>query len=241
MEAPKGHDESKRLFLRMAGLAGVGVIAAAVLPKKAEAYVLGSAPTTGIVGMKNASNVRIDPATETTLAGIKTKSDKLSFDVSNNLQVGGAIGVQNVGGSAINPATEDTLALIKAQADKLTFDGSNQLLTTSSGGGGTASVVGLKDTSSNTINPASDDAIIYLRRMVKLMESQATVDSANRQRVSIDAGTLPTVGTVSSITTITNAVPVGNVATFDGYNRQMFQDVARNAYANGLRQNLIFS
>jgi hypothetical protein len=30
------------------------------------------------------------------------------------------------------------------------------------------------------------------------------------------------------------------MVTLAGQNQQMFQDVARNAYANGIRQNLIF-
>jgi hypothetical protein len=256
-------DNHKRAFLKLAGLAGLSMFAYFALPKKAEALVMGSTPTSNVVGMKNSANVRIDPATETTVAGIKTKTDRLTFDGSNNLNVQAAAGfssqIENAASTIINPATEETLALIKTQTNKMTFDGSGNLLTA---GGAAASIVGLKDITSTQVNPATDDGIVYLRRMVKLMESQANVDAANRQRISLDtipAGvTLPTVtnvgtvGVVSSITagtittvgtltTITNAVPVGNVATFDGHNRQMFQDVARNAYANGLRQNIIFS
>lgn len=45
----------------------------------------------------------------------------------------------------------------------------------------------LGDSQGNTINPASDEAIVLLRRMVKLMESQGITDPAQRQRVVVDA------------------------------------------------------
>ena len=56
-----------------------------------------------------------------------------------------------------------------------------------------------------------------LRRMVKLMESQGTVDSSNRQRVSIDASTA-TVATSLASTTVTSitmpaSTPIGSALT----------------------------
>ena len=100
------------------------------------------------------------------------------------------------------------------------------------------------------------DSVALLRRAVKLLETLAVVDSGQRQRVTIDAGTLPTVttvGTVSTITggtittvgtvtTVTNAVPVGNVATIANVDpRYGMTDVARYAYAQGIRSSLLFS
>lgn len=79
---------------------------------------------------------------------------------------------------------------------------------------------------------ATDEALVLLRRMVKLMESNAVVDSANRQRVIIDAGTVTTVSTVST---------VSNITTMAGQGQQQFVDIARNAYANGIRSKLNFS
>jgi len=69
-EAKEEVDEGKRLFLRLAGLAGLGVVASSVLPQKAEAFVMGSSPTSAVVGVKNASNTRINPATDETLQSI---------------------------------------------------------------------------------------------------------------------------------------------------------------------------
>ena len=63
-------DERKRSFLKLAGLAGVGIVASQLLPKKADAYVLGSTPSSSVVGLKNSSNTRINPATDDTLQNI---------------------------------------------------------------------------------------------------------------------------------------------------------------------------
>ena len=63
-------DANKRTFLKLAGVAGLGVIASTVIPRQAQGYVLGSAPTSGVVGVKNASNTRVNPATEESLQEI---------------------------------------------------------------------------------------------------------------------------------------------------------------------------
>ncbi len=244
-------DESKRLFLRLAGVAGLGMVAATVLPKKAEALMLGSSPQSTATGVKNAAGTRINPATEDTLALMKAQTDKLTFDAGSNpanLKVNiaaGIVGVKNVGGTTVNPATEDTLALMKAQTDKLTFDGGTNLLTSV---GGTGNIVGLKDTTGTQLNPATDDSLVYLRRMVKLMESQGTVDVGNRQRVVVDAfgtGIVTGVGNsgagVPRVTVSTDSAFSTTITSFLGAGDQAFQDVARNTYANGIRANLQFS
>lgn len=246
-------DAKKRMFLRLAGLGGISAIAAMILPKKAQAYVFGGSPTSGVVGVKDASNNRINPAKEDgNLASINSQAQKLTFDGGSNLYVQAATNfssqLENKTGSIINPAQEDgNLAAIATQTSKLTFDGSNNLLTATSGG---ASIVGLKDTTSTQVNPSTDDSLTYLRRMVKLLEPMGTVDIATRQRISLDtipAGvTLPVVTTVSAVTAITNALPaganiIGSIANVAGQNQQMYQDVARNAFASGIRQNLSWS
>ena len=248
-EIREERDEGKRTFLKVAGLLGVGVVASSVLPKKAEAYVLGGAPAATIVGVKNATNVRVNPATEESLATIKTQANKLTFDGSSNLYVQASTGfssqLENASSVVINPATEESLAAIKTQTNKLTFDGSNNLLTSSNSS--ISGTVGLKDTTSTQVNPATDDSIILLRRMVKLMESQAAVDSSNRQRITLDslgpATAITTTVPVSAFNTVTvgNASLATTVSTLAGQNDQMFQDSARTAYALGIRQNLVFS
>ena len=107
-----------------------------------------------------------------------------------------------------------------------------------------------------------DELLALLRRMVKLLESNAVVDGQNRQRLTIDsipAGvTLPTVttvGTVSTITAgtittvgavtgITNALPaganvIGGISTIASVDHHQFIDIARTAFNTGLRAKLI--
>ena len=255
-------DSKKRSFLKLAGVVGVGAAATYLMPKKAEALVFGSTPTSNVVGIRNASNVKINPATEDSLAGVKAKTDLLTFDAGAspaNLKVNiaaGDVGIQNASNVTINPATEDgNLATIATNTNKLTalnFDGSGNLLTAAVGGG--ASVVGIKDTTNTQVNPATDDSVIYLRRIVKLMESQAVVDAASRQRVNVDSfgtntalltGTGTGAGTprftVASDSSLASVAALTNIISVAGQNQQMYQDVARNTYANSIRQNLAFS
>jgi hypothetical protein len=243
-------DSRKRSFLKLAGVVGVGAAATMLLPKKAEALVFGSNPTATSMGVKNASGVKINPATEETLAGIKGQTDLLTFDASSNpanLKVSisaGAVGVKNASNASINPATEETLALIMTQTSKLSFDGSNNLLTTV---GGTGNIVGVKDTTGTQVNPATDDSIVYLRRMVKLMEAMGTVDAGNRQRVVVDSFGAVTTGVGNSgagvprVTVSSDSAFSATITSVNGYGDQMFQDVARNAFATGIRFNLQFN
>jgi len=103
-------DDNRRTFMKVAGIAGIGLAASAILPKQANAYVAGSTPTSNVVGIKNIANAKINPATEDTLGLVKTQTDKLTFDGSNNLLTKSASTVNNIAGTQINPATEETLA-----------------------------------------------------------------------------------------------------------------------------------
>ncbi len=60
-------DSEKRSFLKLLGIVGVGLVASQVMPKNAEALIMGGTPSTSTIGVKNASNVKINPATEETL------------------------------------------------------------------------------------------------------------------------------------------------------------------------------
>jgi hypothetical protein len=221
-------DEKRRLFLRTLGVIGAGAVGASMLPKRADALVMGATPGSSVVGVKNASDVRIDPATEGTVGSIKTATEatKIATD-------------------SIKTNT-DTLV---TNSNKFTFSGGSLVITGANG----ADVVGLKDASGTRINPVSEDAVVLLRRMVKLMESQATVDVANRQRMTVDAwGTSVNVGTgtsancprvalgtdstVGTVTSVTNVVTVGSYAA-----QQMYGDVSHDVYANSLRKNLTFT
>ena len=75
-------DQDKRFFIKALGLAGVGIVASQMLPRKAEALVLGSTPSSSVVGIKNVSNVKINPATEETLASLITGQGVIKLSIS---------------------------------------------------------------------------------------------------------------------------------------------------------------
>ncbi len=79
-------DDKKRSFLKLAGMVGLGAVAASLIPKKAEALVFGSTPTSNVVGVKNVANARINPATEDTLSSLITGQgvNKLSINLSSS-------------------------------------------------------------------------------------------------------------------------------------------------------------
>jgi hypothetical protein len=77
-------DEHRRLFLKVLGGTGLGLMAMSMLPKKASALVAGSAPTSGVVGVKDASNARINPATEESLAALIAGQGVTKYTVSLN-------------------------------------------------------------------------------------------------------------------------------------------------------------
>jgi hypothetical protein len=99
------------------------------------------------------------------------------------------------------------------------------------------------------VNPATEESIILLRRMVKLLESQSATDIANRQRITIDAITggltLAAITTVGAVTGITNALPAGTntigSVNLGGADQRQFIDISRTNYNTGIRSKLTFS
>lgn len=86
---------------------------------------------------------------------------------------------------------------------------------------------------------ASEEAVILLRRLVKLLESNAVVDAANRQRITVEV--MPGTTNVGGTVNVGTATTVSNLAAIAGHGLQQFVDIARNAYANGIRSKLNFS
>lgn len=82
-------------------------------------------------------------------------------------------------------------------------------------------------------------AINVLQRIAKNLESLQIVDSAQRQRVTVDAMsgglTLGTVTSVSTVNTVSSLNQLGGVST-----NFLLTDIARQAFATGIRQNLSF-
>jgi len=73
-------------------------------------------------------------------------------------------------------------------------------------------------------NAASDESVILLRRIAKLLEPSATQDSAQRQRITIGS---------SEVGFTTNPTTMASVDT-----RYMIADWARTAYNTGIRAKL---
>lgn len=86
------------------------------------------------------------------------------------------------------------------------------------------------------VNPAQDETVILLRRLVKVMESQAVVDNQMRQRVTIDV--MPTT-TVNGTVTVGSITSMNQMAGVDS--RWQIIDWSRQAYNSGIRSNLINS
>jgi hypothetical protein len=79
-------DDNKRNFLKLAGIAGAGIVASQLLPKEANALVMGSTPSSSVVGIKDSSNTRINPATEETMSSLLTGQGvtKLTTSISSS-------------------------------------------------------------------------------------------------------------------------------------------------------------
>lgn len=65
-------DARRRLFLKGFAVVVAGFFASTLFPSRADALVMGSTPAAGVVGVKNASNTRINPATAEGIAALLT-------------------------------------------------------------------------------------------------------------------------------------------------------------------------
>jgi len=107
------------------------------------------------------------------------------------------------------------------------------------------------DLNGNIAHNATEESILLLRRIVKLLEPMAVVDNAFRQRITPEQPTAAnlnatvsiagsqTLTTVTGVTTCSTVTSMTQLAGVDA--RYMFTDLARAAYNTGMRNNLIFS
>jgi len=100
----------------------------------------------------------------------------------------------------------------------------------------------IKDSKGEVVNPASEESIVLLRRIAKILENQQAVDPQQRQRVTVDnISASLTLGTVTTVTTVTTVSTVTNMAGLFSWNQQILSDPARTAYKTGIRQQLTFA
>lgn len=72
-----------------------------------------------------------------------------------------------------------------------------------------------------------------LSRLVKVLENQQACDAAQRQRVTLDA--------ITGSLTLATVTTVGNVGQIASMGQEQYINIARNAYANSIRNKLFFS
>ena len=87
-----------------------------------------------------------------------------------------------------------------------------------------------------------ENLISLLERLVKISESNQVVDSAQRQRITLDAITagitLPTVATVTAVTTVSTVNTVSNITQNAGMVREQYINIAKQTYASSIRNRL---
>jgi hypothetical protein len=84
-----------------------------------------------------------------------------------------------------------------------------------------------------------EDQIVLLRRIVKILESQSAIDSANRQRITID--TIAALVTPTSTSVPVSGTVTSNISQLAGRDQQLFSEWSRTAYNTGIRSQLTFS
>lgn len=88
------------------------------------------------------------------------------------------------------------------------------------------------------------EMVKLLSRMVKIMENQQSTDSAQRQRVVVDTGALTASiagsQTLATVTTVSTVSSVTNTAAIAGMGQEQYINIARNTFANSIRNKLTF-
>ena len=130
--------------------------------------------------------------------------------------------IENQLSQTINPATEEKQDDIVTAIQNITIP---------------APVGGATESTLSDLNSTS----YWLKTLIRLLKPLSIVTGAGSNRISVDVnavtGAVSTVTTVTTVTTVasmTNQVNMGNVAGFT-----MQQALLRNAFANGIRKNLV--
>ncbi len=105
----------------------------------------------------------------------------------------------------------------------------------------------------NTLQDVKEQTAL-LKRIAKIADSLAVIDGAQRQRITLDAitsgltlgtvtnvtslGTLTSLGTVTTVSTVSS---VSNIAANAGMGSEQYLNIARNTYANSIRNKLSFT
>ncbi len=210
-------DQRRRLFLKALGVIGLGAVGATMFPRRAKALAFGGAPVANKVRLMDSNNNQINPATDATLATVKTNFDNLKTKTSDI--------ITNTANIITNVANIPALSHYGSMASSTPVTIADDQTTVPVHGYGIFTPA--------TLTATDDDSLWYLRKITKQLESLNTIDSTGkRKRVVVDSSTDMDLATATT----------GGVQTSTaGYGMQMYQDIARNEFANSIRKKLIFS
>ena len=85
----------------------------------------------------------------------------------------------------------------------------------------------------------TDALLVMMSRIVKLLESSAVVDAAQRQRISVDSF-IATIPAVTAVTTVTTVTTLSNATAIAGMDREQWINVAKSTCAQSIRARLEF-
>jgi len=97
----------------------------------------------------------------------------------------------------------------------------------------------LTDLNGLEINPASEESVAILKKLLIMLAPISTQDTNQRIRITVDSitGAL-TLATVTTIGTVNTVTTMNQIAGVDA--RYMLMDNARNMYANSVRPYISF-
>jgi len=98
----------------------------------------------------------------------------------------------------------------------------------------------LTDSQGNLINPANDDNITLLKRILLLLKPLSIITGAGSNRLNVDVSTVSTVSTVTTVSTLSNVTNVANITTSIGGVTafELMKSNNRQAYNNGTRSKI---
>jgi len=100
----------------------------------------------------------------------------------------------------------------------------------------------MMDVTGKQINPATEETVMYLRKLVELLQPLATQDTNQRLRVNVDAGTITTVSSVTGFGGSATLPVVTTVNQLAGVDARYIQiDTARLLYNQHIRNRITFS
>ena len=118
----------------------------------------------------------------------------------------------------------------------------------------------LRDVDGNTINPATEESLSLLKRILTLLKPLGNITGGGSNRLNIDVnnitngitiagaqtlanvttvGTVTNLGTLTTVTTVgtvTHQAQIGGIVAFE-----QLRSINRVGYANGIRANISFS